>query len=239
MNSILSRETRSGRRRLASVLAAGAAVIAGSLAGALPASAQVVYLAPPAAHFENAPPPRAGYVWQPGYWGWEHGRYVWVRGEWIGVRDSAPMAPPPPVANVMRLSADALFPFDRADVGDILPGGRAQIRTIAEKLRAIPIGRIEVRGYTDRLGSSTYNLGLSQRRAEAIKALLVEQGIAPERIDARGLGEQDSITQCTDNQPRDQLVRCLQPDRRVDIVTFSRIAGRGGPPIAAQAMVGP
>ncbi len=240
MKNILLHATQNGHRRIASGLVASAALLAACLAGSSPASAQeVMVLTPPAARYETAPPPRVGYAWQRGYWGWQHGRYVWVQGQWIRPVNGAPVAPPPaPVSNVMRLSTDALFPFDRGDVSDILPGGRAQIRKIADRLRAMPIGRMEVRGYTDRLGSSTYNLGLSQRRADAVKALLVQQGVPPDRINARGLGNQDSVTQCSDRQPHDSLVACLQPDRRVEIVTFARTDDRPMPPTAANTMYG-
>lgn len=237
MKNILLHGTRSGYRGITSGLAASAAIIAASLAGSMPASAQeVVVLAPPAARYETPPPPRVGYAWQRGYWAWQHGRYIWVQGQWIRPVSSAPLPPPMPVSNVMKLSTDALFPFDRGDVSDILPGGRAQIRKIADQLRAMRVGHMEVRGYTDRLGSPTYNLGLSQRRADAVKALLVQQGIPADRIDARGVGEQDSITQCSDRQPHDSLVACLQPDRRVEIVTFARTDDRLPPRGAANAM---
>jgi OmpA-OmpF porin, OOP family len=227
---------RNSHRPLASGLLTGA-LLAACVAAPLTASAQVVVLAPPAARYEAAPPPRAGYAWQDGYWAWQQGRYVWTQGQWIDAPRGRPLPPPPaPVANVMRLSADALFPFDRSNVADILPGGRAQIRTIAAKLRAMPFGRMEVRGYTDRLGSSTYNLGLSQQRADAVKTLLVQQGVPADRIVARGMGPQDPITQCTNNQPRNQLVACLQPDRRVDIVTFARARDRSMLPVNSGPM---
>ena len=35
---------------------------------------------------EEVPPPRAGYVWAPGFWEWRGGRHVWVGGHWIGER---------------------------------------------------------------------------------------------------------------------------------------------------------
>ncbi|WP_167760141.1 OmpA family protein [Paraburkholderia pallida] len=230
MKNILSRSTeRNPNRRIASGVLAGALLATAWFAGIAPASAQMVVLAPPAPVYEAAPAPRVGYVWERGYWGWDQGRYVWVRGHWAAVvRDAAAPPPPPPapVVQVMRLSADTLFPFDRGAASDVLPGGRADIREIAAKLTAAHYGRIEVRGYTDRLGSASYNLELSQRRADAVKALLVEQGIPAERIDARGLGEQDPITQCNDNQSRESLVACLQPDRRVEIVTHARTGDR-------------
>jgi len=238
MKNILSHNQQSGHRRIASGLMASAAFIAGCFAGSLPASAQeVMVLTAPAARYESAPPPRAGYAWQGGYWGWQHGRYIWTQGQWIRAQRNVLLSPPPaPVSNVMRLSTDALFPFDRVDVSDILPGGRAQIRRIAEKLRTMRIGHLEVRGYTDRLGSSTYNLGLSQRRADAVKALLVQQGVPAERINARGLGQEDPVAQCSNSQPHDRLVACLQPDRRVEIVTFARTDDRRLQPVATNAM---
>lgn len=222
------------RRRVAIEMAAGAALAASAWFGGIaPASAQVMVLAPPAPVYEAAPPPRVGYMWARGYWAWQYSRYVWVPGHWVVVTRGVAVPPPPPapVAQVMRLSADALFAFDRGNLADILPGGRAEIRDVAAKLNATRFGHIEVRGYTDRLGSPAYNQALSQRRADAVKALLVQQGIPAERIDARGLGAQDPIARCSDNQSRDSLIACLQPDRRVEIVTFARTGGdRYAPP---------
>jgi hypothetical protein len=45
-----------------------------------------VEIAPPAARIEVVPPPRAGYVWAPGYWSWEGGRHFWREGHWIEER---------------------------------------------------------------------------------------------------------------------------------------------------------
>lgn len=195
--------------------------------------------APPPARHEIMPAPRAGYTWRPGYWGWEHGRFVWMQSQWIATPIGAP-APPPPlsVARVIRLSADALFVFDRCDIANILPGGHAQIRDIAAQLRAMQFGRIEVRGYTDRLGSASYNMSLSQGRADTVKALLVEQGLPAEMIDARGLGKQDPLTQCPAHLRRDRLIACLQPDRRVEIVAFAQTDAASAPQPELNAMYG-
>ena len=47
-----------------------------------------VYLdvAPPAPRYEVVPPPRAGYVWQPGYWDWRGDRHNWRKGYWVRER---------------------------------------------------------------------------------------------------------------------------------------------------------
>ncbi len=178
--------------------------------------------APPAPRHEIVPPPRFGHAWVNGHWVWQHGRYVWVPGHWIVVARGAAVPPPPPrIAEVLRLSADALFAFDRASLADVLPGGHTEIRNVAANLNRIDFGRVEVRGYTDRIGPVAHNMRLSQRRADTVKSLLVEQGIPAGRIVAIGFGMQDPITtHCSDSLPREQLIACLQPDRRVEIVTF-------------------
>lgn len=77
-------------RTLAAVAALGLAV--GTASYTAPASAREVVTvttvrsAPPAPRFERPPPPRAGYVWAPGYWNWARGRYVWVGGHWYASR---------------------------------------------------------------------------------------------------------------------------------------------------------
>lgn len=217
-------------RRIAVALAIGIAFVAAWFADITPASAQVRMFMPPPMVREVVPPPRFGHAWVHGHWIWQHGRYVWVPGHWIVVRQGVPvLPPPPPVAEVMRLSADALFAFDRASLADVLPGGRAEIRNVAANLNRADFGHVEVRGYTDRIGSVAHNLQLSQRRADTVKALLVRQGIPADRIDAIGFGMQDPITtHCSDSLPRDQLITCLQPDRRVEIVTFARPGRRYG-----------
>jgi hypothetical protein len=45
-----------------------------------------INVAPPAPQYEVVPPPRAGFVWAPGYWRWDGGRHVWVNGYWVPAR---------------------------------------------------------------------------------------------------------------------------------------------------------
>jgi outer membrane protein OmpA-like peptidoglycan-associated protein len=49
------------------------------------------------------------------------------------------------------------FPLDRGDINDIRPAVLSDLAQIAARLRAGPFGHVEVRGYTDRLGSDSYN----------------------------------------------------------------------------------
>jgi OmpA-OmpF porin, OOP family len=189
--------------------------------------AQVVLVPPPGPRFERIPPPRQGWAWHGGYWRWAHGGYVWAPGVWVPVAPggyrvvvTTVQAPPPP-PRVERLSADALFPFDRGSVNDIRPQGIADIAQIAARLRAQPFGHVEVNGYTDQIGTDAYNFNLSQRRADAVRAVLIQQGVPPEKIRAVGLGPQDPIVRCS-GPGGDALIRCYQPNRRVEIVTYLR-----------------
>ncbi|MCA9549247.1 MAG: OmpA family protein [Myxococcales bacterium] len=70
----------------------------------------------------------------------------------------------------------------------------ALLRNVAAVIKAHPeIDRVEVQGHTDSQGVADANLALSQRRAEAVQAFLQKEGVAPERLVARGYGESEPI----------------------------------------------
>ncbi|MGH8148996.1 MAG: OmpA family protein [Steroidobacteraceae bacterium] len=53
--------------------------------------------------------------------------------------------------------------------------------------------KVEVQGYTDGIGSARYNLGLSQRRADAVREYLIGQGVDPGQLTARGYGKSHPV----------------------------------------------
>src|SRR5688572_2567660 len=125
-----------------------------------------------------------------------------------------PPAPPPPERlERITLSATELFSFDEAT----LDPPQRKLDEIARAMVENPkITNVTITGHTDRLGTEAYNLKLSQRRAEAVKDYLVRNGVAPNRLSAVGKGEANPVVQCPD-QERDALIRCLEPNRRVDV----------------------
>jgi OmpA-OmpF porin, OOP family len=131
-----------------------------------------------------------------------------------------PMAVVPPVLQKQRvsLSAESLFQFDRSQVQ---PTGQAALGKLVADLAGVQYQRITVEGHTDRLGSSNYNSALSQRRADAVKAYLVEQqGMDAAKVAAVSKGESEPVTKaedCSNRLHRTALIACLSPDRRVDI----------------------
>src|SRR5512146_585510 len=74
------------------------------------------------------------------------------------------------------------------------------LNRVAASLAAHPELQVEVAGYTDSRGSDQYNQRLSQSRAEAVRRYLIQRGVAPERLSARGFGETNPIdTNATTN----------------------------------------
>jgi OOP family OmpA-OmpF porin len=59
---------------------------------------------------------------------------------------------------------------------------------VAKGLREHPRLTVEVQGHTDSTGSATYNLALSEKRAESVRAYLVSQGVSASQLSAKGYG---------------------------------------------------
>lgn len=137
----------------------------------------------------------------------------------VAVSEKAEPATPAKAPTIRRinLDADALFAFDKYGRGDILPGGREKVDALAKQLTASKVLLIQVVGHTDRLGSEIHNAILSQHRAETIRSILIEDGVSADIISAIGLGEARPVKECSDNLARAELIRCLQPNRRVEV----------------------
>ncbi|WP_035559512.1 OmpA family protein [Hymenobacter sp. IS2118] len=77
-----------------------------------------------------------------------------------------------------------------------------QLRNIAALLRAFPQSRIKLGGYTDSTGTSKVNRQLSEARARTAWSSLVDMGISPSRVDARGYGPRYAIAPNTTEEGR-------------------------------------
>lgn len=127
----------------------------------------------------------------------------------------------------LKLNSDGFFEFDKSSISDLRPGGKERLdKALSEIQGKGDLVSVKVVGYTDRLGSDEYNIELSKLRANTIKAYIASQGIPSDKIVAYGLGKNDPIVQCHQDQRNAILIDCLQPNRRfeIEIETMKKVS---------------
>jgi outer membrane protein OmpA-like peptidoglycan-associated protein len=108
--------------------------------------------------------------------------------------------------------------FDTAQY-TLKPGTREKLSKIAGILQSHPGIKLKVEGHTDSVGGAGYNQRLSEQRAEAVRDYLVQSGIRPVDISARGMGKDYPIAS-NDSAAGRQL------NRRVELVITGDVIGR-------------
>jgi OmpA-OmpF porin, OOP family len=133
----------------------------------------------------------------------------------VGLRYNFGVAPPPPPPAPAAVPAPAptrsylvFFDWDKATLTD---RARQIIKEAADNSTRVQYTRIEVNGYTDTSGTPRYNQGLSVRRAQAVAAELVKDGVPRNAITIQGFGDTHLLV------PTGPGVREPQ-NRRVEIV---------------------
>ena len=108
------------------------------------------------------------------------------------------------------LNANALFAFDSAELrtNDI-----DALAPVVDRLVADKEERVTVKGYTDSTGPESYNLKLSERRADAVATYLESKGVCESRITTEGFGEADPVASNATVEGRAQ-------NRRAEVITY-------------------
>lgn len=162
----------------------------------------------------------------------DRGRFDWA------VVDSGPAPTPPPYISTgrpgpwdrgamrayhfrdtpegarMTLQEDVLFQTDSAV---LRPHAIDKLQALAGYLRGNPGVRVAIDGYTDSRGSDEHNQGLSERRADAVRAAFDQMGVTQARFRVRGHGENDPVAT---NGTADGM----RLNRRVEVTLLGRRA---------------
>ena len=103
---------------------------------------------------------------------------------------------------------DVLFDTGKADLNS---GASRKLDQLGQFLTEHPDRRVQIDGFTDSVGSDSYNQDLSHRRADAVKSALLTRGIDPSRISTEGYGKAFPVANNNDSGGR-------QLNRRVEVV---------------------
>jgi outer membrane protein OmpA-like peptidoglycan-associated protein len=116
-------------------------------------------------------------------------------------------ATPTPRGMVLTLG-DVYFDTGRAE---LKPGVASKIDQLAQFLVEHPDRRVQIDGFTDSVGTDSYNEELSQRRANAVREALISRGVEASRIGTEGYGKSYPVASNNDSGGR-------QLNRRVEVV---------------------
>lgn len=160
----------------------------------------------------------AGECWHTGFWAPEMA-IVGCDGKLAEAPapEPAPAPPPPaPPAEVGSADGKVNFAFDRADLD--ADSTAAIDRVVADARSRGSVTAVRLTGHADRIGTEEYNMDLSLRRAGAVNDYLVQRaGFDPQLIEIGGRGEAEPLVAC-EGERGAAAIRCLAPNRRVEIL---------------------
>ncbi|MEZ4793368.1 MAG: OmpA family protein [Gelidibacter sp.] len=119
-----------------------------------------------------------------------------------------PSDPCPPEDLGCRLTLQPIyFDFDKSD---IRPDAEIELAKILTALNEYPQLKIHIESHTDSRGKDSYNLKLSERRAQSTLQWLYSKGVAKNRLSAKGYGESQLINQCSNG------VECTEEEHQLN-----------------------
>ena len=112
--------------------------------------------------------------------------------------------------------SDVLFDFNKYT---LRPAAREKLAKISGIILSHPGLRLEVDGYTDSIGSESYNQKLSEERADGVRTYLTSQGISSDIVVSKGFGKENPVASNDNAAGR-------QKNRRVEMVVSGEIIGQ-------------
>lgn len=121
-----------------------------------------------------------------------------------------------PVSKLERSQLTILFPFNKAT---LTKESKAKLNKIADAVNRSPrVTRVGIVGYTDQIGSDSYNTKLSEKRARVAKSYLdTRMRLDASIVGLRGLGKENPVADCAKVTKRAKKIECMSPDRRVEV----------------------
>src|SRR5437660_1334952 len=110
---------------------------------------------------------------------------------------------------------DVLFDFNKYTLKS---EARERLAKISGIVEAYPGLKLQVEGHTDSIGSDEYNVQLSEKRADSVRAYLVSNGVSPDSVSAEGFGKADPVADNSTASGR-------KLNRRVDMVVSGDVIG--------------
>jgi len=147
------------------------------------------------------PMPVEDHMGRSGYWWWPtepasnvDDMEIWgnagcVYGPWsppVAETPAPPVEEPVDPGRTVPVLSNVLFDFDKAV---LKPEGKRATDAVINEMKTYGGDVVLIEGHTCDIGSEQYNMGLGQRRADAVKSYMVQNGIAPERISTVSFGE--------------------------------------------------
>jgi glycine C-acetyltransferase len=117
---------------------------------------------------------------------------------------------------ILGVNEEGRFDFDQYS---LRPEVKRILDQLAEQLKMAEYDRLDIVGYTDRIGTNDYNRRLSELRAYAVAPYLMSRGVPENKVRYEGRGDKQPLTASGDCKglAREELITCLQNDRRVEI----------------------
>jgi OOP family OmpA-OmpF porin len=107
----------------------------------------------------------------------------------------------------VSIKLDIAFEVNKAE---IRPRYRPELQKVADFLKTYPTTTVVIEGHTDSTGEAAYNLDLSQRRADSVRDYLIDNyGISPDRLTAKGYGEERPVASNDTAEGRTQNRRVI------------------------------
>lgn len=103
---------------------------------------------------------------------------------------------------------DVLF---NSGMSELKSGGTRNMQKVADFLMQNPQRDVLIEGFTDSVGSASFNQALSERRTESVRAALINLGVSADRISTQGYGEERPIA-------KNDTAAHRQSNRRVEII---------------------